>query len=113
MKFKVDETSAGQTIGAKLVFRPNGNLVATVQSWHGGFTTHVNVFNFMPDNPSKDCEGRASGGGYDKYVAALRGCQIDGYTLADHCGEKFENGKYKTAGLDYLVELGYRVVTAI
>lgn len=30
--------------------------------------------------------GRASGGGYDKFTAALSGCWIDGHMIYNHCG---------------------------
>lgn len=31
-------------------------------------------------------QGRAGGGGYDKFAAALSGMIIDGHTIANHCG---------------------------
>lgn len=42
-------------------------------------------------------QGRASGGGYDKFAAALAGCIIDGHTIADHCGQVPEAEKARAA----------------
>jgi hypothetical protein len=86
-------------------------------------------------------QGHAGGYGYDKFAAALSGLEIDGVKMSDHCGGSIpmpeggfprdftpppgfhlanwmnETGGYSSCyrshGLRYLEETGYRVIQAI
>lgn len=71
---------------AWIVLDKKRNQVGKVQSIYGssGKVT-VNVFDMGKSNKSFQA-GSASGGGYDKFTAALSGCVIDGVVLNDHCG---------------------------
>ncbi|WPZ36729.1 hypothetical protein T8K17_11345 [Thalassobaculum sp. OXR-137] len=102
--------------------------VATVRVHHGG-TCFVEVCNFGK-GPDTVQTGSASGGGYDKFTAALSGLVIDGATMTDHCTKGRKGAKdvfganynletrdysdwYILPGLDRLKARGYRVVTAV
>lgn len=90
----IKDTKAGQSIGAYIILRKNGEHVATVRSHYsdGGICT-VNVLNFGTNNPSSQIGpqfAKAGGGGYDKFVAALTGLEIDGNRLSNHCGEQIK-----------------------
>lgn len=102
--------------------------VATVRAHHAG-ACFVEVCNFGK-GPDKVQTGTASGGGYDKFTAALAGLVIDGVTMAEHSehgrkGAKDVRGAnysletrdysdwYILPGLDRLKARGYCVVTAV
>lgn len=54
-------------------------------------------------------QGRAGGGGYDKFTAALRGAVIDGHKMTDHCGESRKPPKgRKTWPRDAKAPKGFR-----
>jgi len=57
---------------------------------------------------------RAAGGGQDMLAAALRGAEIFGVVMYDHCGGKDPaTGDYYTASIDRLREFGFKVVSVI
>lgn len=98
MTKQVRETAAGSKISAFVVLNKRGEQVATVQAHHGSTVT-VDVWNDGDkalENTAKVLgrdeldvihqQGTASGGGYDKFAAALSGLVIDGHVMADHCG---------------------------
>ena len=69
---------------AWIVLDKKGNQVGKVQSIYGsGGKVTVNVFDMGKSNKSFQA-GSASGGGYDKFTAALSGCVIDCVVLNDH-----------------------------
>lgn len=53
-------------------------------------------------------QGRAGGGGYDKFAAALAGAIIDGHTIADHCGQVPEDEKARARLLAAQLKAGAR-----
>lgn len=83
---QVRETKAGRSLSVYAVVKA-GKLVATVQS-HFGDTGKVTV-NIWQNGEALQ-EGSASGYGYDKEVAALRGLTIDGHKLYDHAASDDE-----------------------
>jgi len=137
MKY-VSQTKAGSSItailimkGSKVVARINAHYadsgVVTVDCWNWGKSSNDEM---------EVQQGKASGGGYDKFVAAIKGMEIDGHLLSDHCGEQkktpksgkfaddfkcpkgwhMANGRqscYRMAGLEYLRDKGYQVHQAI
>lgn len=115
MSKQVRETSAAQSIRAIVVLNKKGEHVATVQAhFSNGGTVTVDVWNegkalgrcfdtadklgkvsqaSRDDRANSEWslfglqQGRAGGGGYDKFAAALAGLLIDGHTMANHCGQ--------------------------
>lgn len=81
---QVRETKAGKSISAWVVLDKKNKVVANVQA-HYSDSGAVTVDVWTPNGELQ--QGRASGWGYDKTVAAMRGIIIDGITLTDHCGE--------------------------
>lgn len=138
---QVRETKAGKSISAYVILRPDNTECATVHAYYadsGGVT--VDVFQWSA--PGKEHQqGRAGGYGYDKFAAALSGLEIDGISMTDHCGERLPTPDggfpqdfdpppgyhlanwnkdkdsysdcYRSTGLRYLSEIGYRVIQAI
>jgi hypothetical protein len=82
MNNKVTETKAGKAISAFVILNKKGKHIATVRAHYSdaGRVT-VNVFDFKTTFQA----GSASGYGYDKFTAALRGLTIDGHKMCDHC----------------------------
>lgn len=117
----VEETKAAKSISVYVILNRKGEHVATVQAhFSDGGTCIVNV----RDDKAGFQYGRAGGGGYDKFTAALRGMTIDGHKMTDHCGERLPKprGKsyfpntykprkgYRLAnGASFMVETGERV----
>lgn len=62
--------------------------VATVQSISRPYpgSCHVDVWS-RPGQKHLELthQGKAGGGGYDRYTAALRGAEVEGIRLYDHC----------------------------
>ncbi len=106
MKY-VRDTAAGKSISATVIMRGTRH-VATIQAHYansGGVRVDVwqtdqralercaaaHARAFGPGALADDFmhqQGHASGYGYDKYAAALRGILIDGIRMADHCGRE-------------------------
>ena len=132
---QVRETRAGLTISVHIILK-KGKEVARVHAHHGG-VVQVDVF----DNGELVHQGRAGGGGYDRFTAALAGAVIQGHELTNHCDRgtakepktgywskdakpkrgyrftNYESGKgykscYKIQGLDYLKSFGFDVIDA-
>lgn len=95
----VSETKAGKSISAYVVLNKRGELVATVSAHHSdGGTCLVNIRQEQAAaEKSAKAAGvsvddmyfqrdTASGFGYDRFAAAMRGLWIDGHKMADHCG---------------------------
>jgi len=125
MAKQVRETTAAHSIRAIVVLNKKGEHVATVQSHYSSSgTVTVDVWNegnavgrcfdtadklgkvsqaSRDDRANSEWslfglqQGRAGGGGYDKFAAALAGLIIDGHTVADHCGQVPEAEKAKSA----------------
>lgn len=100
---------AGRHVATVQAHYGNGGTV-TVDVWNIGDTTtkrsaeamgytfdafdKVATFNGKPTTRAGDYaykvaglqQGRAGGGGYDKFAAALSGLYIDGHAMTDHCG---------------------------
>ena len=87
MSKQVRETAAGQSISAYIILNRRGDMVGNVQShYSNGGTVTVDCWAYGAKR--KDLQqGRAGGGGYDKFTAAIRGMFIDGVELFDHCGK--------------------------
>jgi hypothetical protein len=80
-KKQVRETAAGKSISAYIILNQKGEHVATVQAAYlNSGTVMVDVW----DKHSLIYQGKAGGGGYDKFTAALAGAKIDGYTIYNH-----------------------------
>lgn len=102
---QVRETAAAKALSAYIVLNPRGEHCATVQVFHGetcrvdvwsvGDRAHDRNMKALGAKPNEygysDAaslqQGRASGGGYDKFTAALQGMYIDGVLMFDHCGQ--------------------------
>ena len=82
MTRQVRETKAAKAISATVILNPKGKHVATVHS-HYSDAGIVTVDVWHPER-GLTYQGRAVGGGYDKYAAALHGAVIDGHKLYDH-----------------------------
>lgn len=95
----VAETAAGRSIRALVILNEKGEEVAKVHAHYSnsGRVT-VDVFNFPGAYLQ---QGVATGHGYDKFTAAIRGLVIDGHEILDH------------SGLDRLRGLGYRVISVL
>ena len=102
----VSETPSGKEISAYVILK-NGKHIATVRVRRTNLTCLVNIFNFGDINNSSKSYGfqsaKASGGGYDKFAAALDGMFIDGNELTDHPG----------GGIDQVEKFGLQVIQAI
>lgn len=80
------ETAAAKAISAYVVLNRKGENVAIIRAHFGNSRVLVNVH----DNKAGFQHGTASGYGYDKFTAALRGLTIDGHELSDHCGARIK-----------------------
>lgn len=103
----VRETSAAKSIKAFVIMKGSRH-VATVQAHYGNSRCLVNVWHNDGSAPMQ--HGSASGGGYDKFTAALSGLTIDGHVMSDHCGARLSPPKalgYFPA--DYKPRRGYRL----
>ena len=85
---------------AFVVLDKKGKHVATVQVKYpkdGAGTLYARCETWS-DGKRIVQNGKASGYGYDKKAAALRGFEIEGHVLADHCGfvepEAMKKAKY-------------------
>lgn len=93
----VSDTSAAKSVSAYIILNRKGEHVATVKAYFGnGGSCLVNVH----DDKAGFQYARASGYGYDKFTAALRGLTIDGHKLTDHCGESINPPRGKPCFLD-------------
>lgn len=102
----VRESAAAKSIKA-IVIMKGVRHVATVQAHYGSSRCLVNVWHC--DGTAMQ-SGTASGGGYDKFTAALSGLTIDGHVMSDHCGGRKSPPKalgYFPA--DYKTPKGYRL----
>jgi len=102
----VSQTAAGKSIKARLIMKGTREVATVLTHYGNGGSVLVNVFQrkeaaqrsiearAKAGNPFKpqewESEGRfqwarAGGYGYDKETAALRGMNIDGQDLTDHC----------------------------
>lgn len=90
---RIDELS---NCSAYIVLNKKGEHVATVNFRHGsGGAVQCDVFNHGRLTHQK----KAGGYGYDKATAALSGALIDGYRMADHCGNSDEGSEKARARL--------------
>jgi hypothetical protein len=131
---QVRETKAGKSISAWVITR-DARHVATVQAHYGNSgRVQVDVWHnsTMRDGTFPELQqASASGYGYDKFTAALRGMKIDGITLHDHAesakkgsmeglrganwnaATKDYDNYFYLPGLEILTALGYTVIQAI
>ena len=122
----VSECAAAKSVSAYVILNPKGVHVATLRAHHGGTCT-VNVFQvgdvvnvrsyeaagFRQGDMNRDKYlkaahdafgfqvGRAGGGGYDKFTAALSGMIIDGHkmTVDNHAeGPNDVPARFQSAG---------------
>jgi hypothetical protein len=95
----VSETKAGKSISAWIILNRRNQHVATVRAHYSdGGTSFVNVFNHVASKSAETLpfqSGSAGGYGYDKLTAALRGLEIDGHKLTNHCevNRKLKDGQ--------------------
>ena len=134
----VNETAAGQSIAAFVVMKGERHA-ANVTAYYSSSAVYVNVDNFDPANDNIPLDrqyGGASGYGYDKFTAALKGMKVDGITMAGNCQTELDGIKavkgmpgvwpanwsdelqdyvsyYYAVGLDRLTALGYRVIKVL
>ncbi len=113
--------------------------ILTAHPKDGAGRLTVFIHDFFGDCGSEVQTGSATGYGYDKTTAAMRGMVIDGHELGDHsgvdksCARQIKTQKakpgyslcnwstpegrytscYKLAGLDYLRAIGYTVICAL
>lgn len=90
-KKQVRETRAGMSIQAFVIIKPYKGIVATI---HAHFADSGMCMVDVWDKGALVYQGRASGGGYDKFTKALSGAVIQGITMVDHCevSRKFKKG---------------------
>lgn len=134
----VESTSAGKSVSAFVIMKGERHA-ANVTAYYSDSTVYVNVDNFTVDNdniPEERQYGSASGYGYDKFTAALKGMKVDGITMAGNCQTELDGIKavkgmpgvwpanwsddlqdyvsyYYAVGLDRLTALGYRVIKVL
>jgi hypothetical protein len=86
MKY-VTDTKSAKSIGAWIILKRHKLVAKVLAHYSDGGTCLVNVFNYNNKSSEKlgFQAGKASGYGYDKLTAALRGMEIDGHKLTDHC----------------------------
>lgn len=102
----VRESAAAKSIKA-IVIMKGARHIATLQAHYGSSRCLVNVWH-NDGQPMQS--GTASGGGYDKFTAALSGLTIDGHIMTDHCDARKKAPKllgYFPA--DYKTPKGYRL----
>ncbi len=85
---RVTQTAAGKSISAYVILK-KGKEVANVQAHFGNSVVTVDIWAQGMELQ----QGRAGGGGYDKFTAALSNAVIDGIKLNDHCGTNEETEK--------------------
>ncbi len=121
----VTDTSAGKSIAAFVIMKGERHA-ANVTAYYSESAVYVNVDNFDPANdniPLDRLYGSASGYGYDKFTAALKGMKVDGIKAvkgmpgvwpANWSDELQDYASYYYAvGLDRLAALGYRVIKVL
>lgn len=113
----VTDTSAASSISAYVILKKGEQVARVTAHFANSGSVLVNVNNYgqdamqrskaayLADNPkekdfgsaSDDAfyfqHGRAHGGGYDKFTAALAGLYIDGNRMFDHCGRSAASEK--------------------
>lgn len=96
---QVRETSDAS---AYVILNKKGEHVATVQFRFGsGGAVQCDVWSRKPGEKylSLTHQKKASGYGYDKRAAALAGAMIEGYAMANHCGQCEPEGEKKRAAI--------------
>lgn len=109
---QVRETKPGKSLSAWVILK-DGKRVATVQAAYlDSGSVWVDVWDDAKGEISK--QGRAGGGGYDKFMAALSGAVIDGHVITDHCGARlpFPDG-LKCFPEDFKAPAGYHLANWI
>lgn len=94
MKKQVRESSVAKSVRAIVVLNPQGKHVGTVQAHYSDAgICRVDVWAIPHGHNHFELrhQGRADGGGYDKFTAALAGTVIDGHRLFDHCERGVES----------------------
>jgi len=89
-KKQVRETKAGRSIQAFVIIKPRKGVVATI---HAHFADSGMCTVDVWDEGCLVYQGRAGGGGYDKFTNALAGAVIQGITMVDHCQVSKKLGK--------------------
>lgn len=85
MSRQVRETKAGKSVSAWVITKGFKGIVATVHA-HYGDTGNVMVDVW--DTGRLTYQGRAGGYGYDKFIAALAGAEIQGIKISGQCEEQ-------------------------
>ena len=102
----VRETRAAKSIKAFVIMK-GARHIATVQAHYGDSRVLVNVW-LNDGTPMQN--GTASGGGYDKFTAALSCLKIDGHVMSGHCGTSLKPPKVLGYfPVDYKPRKGYRL----
>lgn len=131
------ETKAAKALNIIAIFK-EGELVGRVYAYYSD--SGVCTLEVWRSGLGKIHRSRASGFGYDKFTHALHGCVFDGHCLVDHAtplkgelakkiyqpydvipkGYRFANltkdgymSCFQEPGLDYLVEMGYKIYTLL
>lgn len=85
---------------AYIVLNKKGGHVATVQLRYGsGGGVQCDVWSRKDGYLQLTHQKKAGGYGYDKATAAMAGAIIEGFRIADHCGQVEETGEKKRAAL--------------
>lgn len=82
---KVDQTKAGRQIAAYVVLDRKCQMIGKILVYHGEGRTTVNVWDLTREYGDRYFEATASGYGYDRTTAALRGLTCGGLRMYDHC----------------------------
>lgn len=86
---QVRETSAAASIKAYVILNPKGHYIGKVQA---AFLDSGTVMVDVWSTSELIHQGKAGGGGYDKFTAALSGAVIDGVKIFNHsCGDEASN----------------------
>jgi hypothetical protein len=97
---QVRETAPGRSISAWVILNPDNKHVATVQA---AFLDSGIVMVDVWGKHELIYQGKAGGGGYDKFIAALSGAVIDGIEMYDHS----VRNERATELLDIVINLPY------
>lgn len=86
---------------AFIVLNKKGEHCANVQFYYGGSSVLCDVWSRNEGESwlTLNHTGKAGGYGYDKAAAALSGAIIEGYKIANHCGNVEEKGEKAKARL--------------
>src|SRR5690606_31099936 len=105
------ETKAAKALSCYIIMRCNKHIATVRAHFADGGTCVVNVHHTRAARKFAEFQhATASGWGYNKFTAALRGLVIDGHTMVDDCEVKLKYPKGRASfPRDYKAPKGYRL----